>query len=86
MGWSESLGQVMQTRPVLAYGASYLGGVIATDRSWAGAWSTDLNNTCIPKTVMNKAALNMAVPLKCLIPFFLSYHYFGENKKEGLTK
>jgi len=30
MGWSESLGQVMQTRPVLAYGASYLGGVIAT--------------------------------------------------------
>jgi cytochrome c-type biogenesis protein len=31
MGWSESLGQVMQTRPVLAYGASYLGGVAATD-------------------------------------------------------
>jgi cytochrome c-type biogenesis protein len=30
MGWSESLGQVMQTRPVLAYGAAYLGGVIAT--------------------------------------------------------
>ncbi|MFH1596438.1 MAG: cytochrome c biogenesis protein CcdA [Pseudomonadota bacterium] len=30
MGWSESLGQVMQTRPVLAYGASYLGGMIAT--------------------------------------------------------
>ena len=30
MGWSESLGQVMQTRPILAYGASYLGGVIAT--------------------------------------------------------
>ena len=30
MGWSESLGQVMQTRPVLAYGASYLGGVVAT--------------------------------------------------------
>lgn len=30
MGWSESLGQVMQTRPVLAYGASYLGGVLAT--------------------------------------------------------
>jgi cytochrome c biogenesis protein CcdA len=30
MGWSETLGQVMQTRPVLAYGASYLGGVIAT--------------------------------------------------------
>jgi len=30
MGWSESLGQVMQTRPILAYGASYLGGVVAT--------------------------------------------------------
>jgi cytochrome c biogenesis protein CcdA len=30
MAWSDSLGQVMQTRPVLAYGASYLGGVIAT--------------------------------------------------------
>jgi cytochrome c-type biogenesis protein len=30
MGWSESLGQVMQTRPVLAYGAAYLGGVVAT--------------------------------------------------------
>lgn len=30
MAWSESLGQIMQTRPVLAYGASYLGGVIAT--------------------------------------------------------
>ncbi|MFZ5448422.1 MAG: cytochrome c biogenesis CcdA family protein [Thermodesulfobacteriota bacterium] len=30
MAWSESLGQVMQSRPVLAYGASYLGGVIAT--------------------------------------------------------
>ena len=30
MAWSETLGQVMQTRPVLAYGASYLGGVIAT--------------------------------------------------------
>jgi cytochrome c biogenesis protein CcdA len=30
MGLSETLGQVMQTRPVLAYGASYLGGVIAT--------------------------------------------------------
>ena len=30
MAWSESLGQVMQTRPILAYGASYLGGVIAT--------------------------------------------------------
>ncbi len=30
MGLSETLGQVMQARPVLAYGASYLGGVIAT--------------------------------------------------------
>ena len=30
MGLSETLGQIMQTRPVLAYGASYLGGVIAT--------------------------------------------------------
>lgn len=30
MSLSETLGQVMQTRPVLAYGASYLGGVIAT--------------------------------------------------------
>jgi cytochrome c biogenesis protein CcdA len=30
MGWSEALGQVMQTRPLLAYGASYLGGVVAT--------------------------------------------------------
>jgi cytochrome c-type biogenesis protein len=30
MAWSETLGQVMQTRPVLAYGASYLGGVVAT--------------------------------------------------------
>ena len=30
MAWSETLGQVMQTRPILAYGASYLGGVIAT--------------------------------------------------------
>ena len=30
MALSETLGQVMQTRPVLAYGASYLGGVIAT--------------------------------------------------------
>ena len=30
MSWSETLGQVMQTRPILAYGASYLGGVIAT--------------------------------------------------------
>jgi hypothetical protein len=26
MAWSETLGQVMQTRPILAYGASYLGG------------------------------------------------------------
>ena len=30
MGLSESLGQIMQNRPILAYGASYLGGVIAT--------------------------------------------------------
>ena len=30
MAWSETLGQVMQTRPLLAYGASYLGGVVAT--------------------------------------------------------
>jgi len=30
MGWSDSLGQVLMTRPLLAYGASYLGGVIAT--------------------------------------------------------
>jgi cytochrome c biogenesis protein CcdA len=30
MGLSETLGQVMQTCPVLAYGASYLGGVTAT--------------------------------------------------------
>jgi cytochrome c biogenesis protein CcdA len=30
MAWSETLGQVMQTRPILAYGASYLGGMIAT--------------------------------------------------------
>ena len=30
MAWSETLGQVMQTRPVLAYGAAYLGGVVAT--------------------------------------------------------
>ncbi len=30
MGWSETLGQVMQTRPLLAYGASYMGGVVAT--------------------------------------------------------
>jgi len=30
MGLNETLGQIMQTRPILAYGASYLGGVIAT--------------------------------------------------------
>ena len=30
MAWSETLGQVMQTRPILAYGASYMGGVVAT--------------------------------------------------------
>ena len=30
MNWSEALGQVLQQRPLLAYGASYLGGVIAT--------------------------------------------------------
>lgn len=30
MAGSETLGQVMQTRPILAYGASYLGGVVAT--------------------------------------------------------
>ena len=30
MAWSETLGQVMQTRPLLAYGASYMGGVVAT--------------------------------------------------------
>ena len=30
MAWSETLGQVMPTRPVLAYGASYLGGVVVT--------------------------------------------------------
>lgn len=30
MGLSESLGQIMQNRPILAFGASYLGGVIAT--------------------------------------------------------
>ena len=30
MTWSETLGQVMQTRPILAYGASYMGGVVAT--------------------------------------------------------
>ena len=30
MAWSETLGQVMQTRPLLGYGAAYLGGVVAT--------------------------------------------------------
>jgi cytochrome c-type biogenesis protein len=30
MAWSETLGQVMETRPILAYGASYMGGVVAT--------------------------------------------------------
>ncbi len=30
MSWSESLTQVLQNKPVLAYGASYLGGVVAT--------------------------------------------------------
>jgi cytochrome c-type biogenesis protein len=30
MSWSETLGQVLQHKPVLAYGAAYLGGVIAT--------------------------------------------------------
>jgi cytochrome c-type biogenesis protein len=30
MGFSETLGQVMQTRPLLGYGAAYLGGMIAT--------------------------------------------------------
>ena len=30
MAWSETLGQVMQTHPILAYGASYMGGVVAT--------------------------------------------------------
>jgi cytochrome c-type biogenesis protein len=30
MSWSETLGQVMQTRPILGYGAAYLGGVVAT--------------------------------------------------------
>ena len=30
MSWSETLGQVLQQKPVLAYGASYLGGVVAT--------------------------------------------------------
>jgi cytochrome c-type biogenesis protein len=30
MAWSETLGQVMQTRPLLGYGAAYVGGVVAT--------------------------------------------------------
>jgi cytochrome c biogenesis protein CcdA len=30
MGLSDTLGQVLQSHPILAYGASYLGGVIAT--------------------------------------------------------
>jgi cytochrome c-type biogenesis protein len=30
MAWSDTLGQVLQTRPILAYGAAYLGGVVAT--------------------------------------------------------
>jgi cytochrome c-type biogenesis protein len=30
MAWTETLGQVMQTRPILGYGAAYLGGVVAT--------------------------------------------------------
>jgi cytochrome c-type biogenesis protein len=30
MAWSDTLGQVMQTRPLLGYGASFLGGVVAT--------------------------------------------------------
>src|SRR5512135_271751 len=30
MAWSETLGQLMQTRPILGYGAAYLGGVVAT--------------------------------------------------------
>lgn len=30
MSWSETLGQVLQNKPLLAYGASYLGGVVAT--------------------------------------------------------
>ncbi len=30
MSWSEALGQIIQTRPILAYGAAYLGGVVAT--------------------------------------------------------
>jgi len=30
MSWSETLGQIMQSRPLLGYGAAYLGGVVAT--------------------------------------------------------
>ncbi len=30
MSWSDTLGQVLQNKPVLAYGAAYLGGVVAT--------------------------------------------------------
>jgi cytochrome c-type biogenesis protein len=30
MSWSEALGQVLQNKPALAYGAAYLGGVVAT--------------------------------------------------------
>jgi cytochrome c-type biogenesis protein len=30
MAWTETLGQVIQTRPILGYGAAYLGGVVAT--------------------------------------------------------
>ena len=30
MAWTETLGQVMQTRPLLGYGAAYVGGVVAT--------------------------------------------------------
>ncbi len=32
MSWNETLGQVMQTRLILAYGASYMGAVVATAR------------------------------------------------------
>ena len=35
MAWSETLGQVMQTRPILGYGAAYVGGVVATRASWS---------------------------------------------------
>jgi cytochrome c-type biogenesis protein len=30
MAWTETLGQIMQTRPLLGYGAAYVGGVVAT--------------------------------------------------------